>query len=59
MSESETSKNEQDKLYVQRLAQGYSMLDQLLEDIEDDGFWTDPDWDEKNPRDENGMPIKD
>jgi len=46
-------------MYVQRLSQGFRMLDQLLEDIEDDGFWNDPNWEKKNPRDDNGMPTRD
>jgi|GEM_PF-4727675 len=52
-----TDKKPEDMTEAEKLATGLGMLGQLLSDIEDDGFWTDPDWEEKNKRDENGFPI--
>jgi len=40
--------------------QGLSMIEQLLEDMEDDDFWSLPkgEWEAKNNRDSNGFPIE-
>lgn len=56
MSTSDKSQN--DKSEAETIAEGLGMLSQLLDDIEDEGFWTDPDWEEKNNRDSNGMPVE-
>jgi hypothetical protein len=45
---------------VERAKQGLSMIEQLIEDMEDDEFWSAPsgEWEAKNNRDENGFPAK-
>jgi hypothetical protein len=44
---------------VGKAKQGLSMLEQLLDDMEDDEFWSLPagEWEKKNNRDENGLPL--
>jgi hypothetical protein len=44
---------------VEQATQGLSMIDQLLEDMEDEEFWSLPsgEWEAKNKRDENGFPL--
>ena len=38
---------------------GVSIIEQLLDDMEDDEFWSLPagEWEKKNNRDENGLPL--
>jgi hypothetical protein len=52
------SEEEDVKQIVDNAKQGLSMIEQLLEDMEDDEFWTLPsgEWEAKNNRDTNGFP---
>ena len=63
MSTSETSTNDDSNPVedlVGQAKQGLSMIEQLLEDMEDDEFWSLPkdEWEAKNKRDSNGFPIE-
>ena len=63
MSTSDTSTNSESNPVddvVEQAKQGLSMIEQLLEDMEDDEFWSAPsgEWEAKNNRDENGFPLK-
>jgi hypothetical protein len=44
---------------IDKAKRGVSMLEQLLDDMEDEEFWTLPagEWEKKNNRDENGLPL--
>lgn len=64
-SETSTSNNNEDspnpvEEIVEQAKQGLSMIEQLLEDMEDDEFWSAPrgEWEAKNNRDSNGFPIQ-
>jgi len=67
MTTSETSTNNSNEdnsnpveEIVEQAKQGLTMIEQLLEDMEDDEFWSAPrgEWEAKNSRDSNGFPIQ-
>ena len=60
-ADSESSSGEDNAVteIVGKAKQGLSMIEQLLDDMEDDEFWSLPagEWEKKNNRDENGLPL--
>jgi hypothetical protein len=54
------SEDKEPKDIVHDVRLGLSMIEQLLEDMEDDEFYTLPkgEWEAKNNRDENGFPLQ-
>lgn len=49
---------EQNKKLAENVLNASSAINQLLEDMEDEEFWTDENWESKNNRDEKGLPVE-
>jgi hypothetical protein len=49
---------DQNEKIVENVLNANNAINQLLEDMEDEAFWTDENWESNNKRDDKGLPVE-